>query len=195
MPICLALETARLRLRSWRPADAAELHAILAANHARLSPWIPARVADPASPSALAERLARFAVDFAADQEWRYAMVGRADGRIVGELSVFPRSEGGRVPLARADRAELGYWLQLEATGQGYVTEAVRALLALLAAEPQFRHVEIHCDARNAASAAVPRRLGFVLRPCGVSGDAPRPDRTLQVWEWHRPSAGVGDQR
>jgi RimJ/RimL family protein N-acetyltransferase len=35
------------------------------------------------------------------------------------------------VPLAEADRAELGYWLRADETGRGYVTEAVGVVLEL----------------------------------------------------------------
>jgi RimJ/RimL family protein N-acetyltransferase len=181
MPICPELTTPRLSLRPWRHADAAGLHAILQANHDRLEPWIPAGIADPATPALLAERLARFALDFAADQEWRYAIVIRAGGQLIGELSVFPRSATGRVPFPDADRVELGYWLRREATGLGYVTEAVRGMLAVVQGVPQFRHVEIHCDTRNAPSAAVPRRLGFTLAP---------DEAQIQVW---RLASSPGD--
>jgi ribosomal-protein-serine acetyltransferase len=59
-------------------------------------------------------------------------------------------------------RFEIGYWLRTSAQGQGFMTEAV-ALLCRLAFETLgANRVEIHCDARNLKSAALPRRLGFV---------------------------------
>ncbi len=167
-------------LRPWRSSDAAALHPILSANHARLGPWIPARIADPAPLPLLTARLAAFAADFAADREWRYAMCSRSDGELLGEFSLFPRAPGGRVPYADADRIEFGYWLRAEATGQGYVTEAARALLDVVWPIPQFRRVEIHCDERNVPSGAVPERLGFTLTPDGSNGGAG--EVRIQVW-------------
>lgn len=76
---------------------------------------------------------------------------------------MFPRSSGARVNVASADRVEIGYWLRSDATGQGYATEAVQSLLMAVERLPGVRSVEIHCDARNRASAAVPHRLGFEL--------------------------------
>jgi ribosomal-protein-serine acetyltransferase len=59
-------------------------------------------------------------------------------------------------------RFHIGYWLRLSAQGQGLMTEAV-SLLCRCAFETLGSHrVEIHCDANNERSAAIPRRLGFV---------------------------------
>ena len=62
-----------------------------------------------------------------------------------------------------ADRAEIGYWLRSDMTGQGLVSEAVRAVLDVASSLSKVSRVEIRCDARNLPSAAVPRRLGFAL--------------------------------
>jgi hypothetical protein len=48
-------------------------------------------------------------------------------------------------------------------TGQGLVSEATRAVLAVAAELPNVSRVEIRCNERNHPSAAVPRRLGFSL--------------------------------
>ena len=178
------LRTARLLLRPWRAEDAAALRPILEANYAHLGPWIPARVAEPAPIPVLEQRLAGFAADFAANREWRFALVARDDGRMLGEVDLFPCAASGRVALADADRAELGYWLRADATGRGFVTEAARAVLDAAATISRFSHVEIHCDARNASSVAVSRRLGFVLATTraergGASAD---PSGHSQVW-------------
>jgi RimJ/RimL family protein N-acetyltransferase len=190
MPVPIELRTERLLLRPWRPDDAAALLPVLTANHARLAPWIPARVADPAPLPALADRLAGFAADFLAAREWRYGLFTPDERRPLGEVGLYPRSAAGRVPYAEADRVEIGYWLREDATGQGLATEAARAALAVAATLPALAHVEIRCDARNAASAAVPRRLGFVLAASVPQpGVAPAdPPGELQVWTY-QPAA------
>lgn len=157
------IRTARLLLRSWQPDDAGELLPILESNWKHLSPWIPARVATPAPEPVLAERLATYAANFVSDKEWRYAIVGTERGGLFGEVALFPRSDAGRVSLADADRAELGYWLREDENGHGFATEAAAALLAAALRVPRFAHVEIRCDSRNLRSAAVPGRLGFSL--------------------------------
>lgn len=171
-------------MRGWRTGDAERLLPVLEANRDHLGPWIPARVAEPVSLPALRERLAGFAADFSAEREWRYGLFTPDGERVLGEMSLFPRDASGRVPYAVAGNVELGYWLRADATGQGFVTEATRLALTIAEALPRFAFAEIRCDARNDRSAAVPRRLGFVLaatppHPGTADGGAPAEQ---QVW-------------
>jgi RimJ/RimL family protein N-acetyltransferase len=183
MPVPLELRTARLVLRPWRAEDAAALRPILETNNAHLGPWIPVRVSTPAPVPELEKRLAGFAADFAASREWRYGIF-TPEGEILGEAGLYPRTEATRVAYHDADRVELGYWLREDMTGRGLVTEAARALLTIAEGLPRVSCVEIRCDERNAPSAAVPRRLGFVLADTitdvGIlSGE---PAVQLQIW-------------
>jgi len=178
------LRTPRLLLRPWRADDAAALLPVLEANHARNSPWIPARVANPAPIPELSRRLAEFAVAFDADREWRYGMFAVDGGAVLGEISLFPRNAAGRSSYADADRSEIGYWLRADAGGKGLVTEGVKAVMDAVAGLPSLSVIEIRCDARNRPSAAIPQRLGFVLAAevpddPGVSKAEPA---VLQVW-------------
>lgn len=163
MTVPVELRTDRLILRPWRVEDASSLHPILRANTAHLGPWIPARVAEPVPVPELAARLAGFAAEFLADREWRYSLLEIDGGALLGEVGLYPRAASGRVRYADADCVEIGYWLRSDATGRGLATEAARAMFAVATGLPGLTHVEIRCDARNTPSAAVPRRLGFVL--------------------------------
>ncbi len=190
--IPIALFTPRLLLRPWQAEDAIPLLPILEANRSHLGPWIPARVAEPAPIPVLAQRLAGFAADFGMDREWRFAML-TADGcRVLGEVALFPRAAAGRVPLVDADRVEVGYWLRSDETGQGFVTEAARAVLDVAATIPRFGHVEIRCDARNAPSAAIPRRLHFVLATTGLPSFAESTGKSHPIQIWTRVRSDHG---
>jgi RimJ/RimL family protein N-acetyltransferase len=169
-----------LTLRPWRADDAEALHPILETNWDHLGPWIPARVATPASIPILVERLNGFARELSGEREWRYAMFTRADSKLLGELSLFPRSATARVPFRDSDRVELGYWLRLDENGNGFVTEAARAALDVVASIERFTCVEIRCDAHNEKSSAIPKRLGFSLAKTIV--DPAEPEVQLQVW-------------
>ena len=57
---------------------------------------------------------------------------------------------------------EIGYWIRTRFEGRGFVTEAAALLAAFAFDTLQAQRVRIRCDAANARSAAVPRRLGFV---------------------------------
>lgn len=181
-PVILPPEvrTARLLLRPWQADDAEALLPVLEANREHLGPWIPRRVSDPAPVPVLSQRLTGFGDDFAANREWRFGMFSPDQRRVMGEVGLFPRAASGRVPFADADRVELGYWLRADETGNGFVIEAARAVLAEAATVARFSHVEIRCDARNAPSVAVARRLGFLLAE--TLHEEAEPDVELQVW-------------
>lgn len=174
------LTTSRLRLRAWKPGDAPLLLPVLEANTEHLRGWIPEHVWKPAPLPELAVRLAGFADDFAAARSWRFGMFSPDEQRVLGEVGVFPRSAAGRVPVAEADRLEIGYWLRADDTGRGYVTEAVRAVLSF-AADLRMPHVEIRCDPLNVRSAAVPRRLGFRLAAGDATGSVASDDG-MMLW-------------
>jgi RimJ/RimL family protein N-acetyltransferase len=173
------LRTARLVLRRWCEGDAAALEPVLAANFGHLGPWIPKRVAEPASLAVLAERLREFSSAFDAAREWRFGLFAADDDRVLGEVSLFPRDASGRVPFGAAAEIEIGYWLRADETGHGYATEATRATIELASCLPGISHLTIRCDERNAPSAAVPRRLGFRLASTVVE-----PDSRLQIWRY-----------
>jgi RimJ/RimL family protein N-acetyltransferase len=141
-------------------------------------------VSEPAPIDVLEQRLAGFRADFDADRSWRFGMFWLDGGETLGELGLFPRAATGRVAFADADRAEIGYWLRADFTGRGIVAEAASAVLAIAAATPKFSQAEIRCDARNAASVAVARRLGFNLT-AELGEPSASPDSvpvSLQVW-------------
>ncbi len=76
------------------------------------------------------------------------------DGHLVGEVSLIWRS----VPDLQG---ELGYILHPAAWGNGYATEAAAALLDFGFGDAGLHRIYARCDARNAASAGVMRRLGM----------------------------------
>ncbi|HEX9166298.1 MAG TPA: GNAT family N-acetyltransferase [Gemmatimonadales bacterium] len=177
MTVPTVIRTERLLLRPFLAEDAPALLPVLEANQAHLSPWIPEHVWRPVPLPDLASRLEGNAVAFAADQEWRYAILSPDGTTMIGEVDLFPRAASGRVPYPEADRAEIGYWLRADMAGRGLATEAAQAMLDVARSLPRITQVVIRCDERNAPSGAVPRRLGFAMTDTEVDG----PD-LLQVW-------------
>ena len=180
------VRTNRLLMRPWRAEDAPSLLPVLEANQPHLAPWIPRRVSEPVAEPQLASRLAGFGADFAAAREWRYGLFTPTENEVIGEVGLYPRNAERRVPHGEADRVEIGYWLRSDQTGRGLATEAAQAVLSIARTLPRISQVEIRCDARNAPSAAVPLRLGFVLaetveeRP----GTPDAPPIAVQVWTY-----------
>ncbi|MFG2402512.1 GNAT family N-acetyltransferase [Streptomyces lydicus] len=77
-------------------------------------------------------------------------------------------------------RADIGYTLALALAlhGQGYATEAVRAVLGHLFRRGIHR-VSAECDARNTCSARLLARVGFDLE-----GRRPEFTRNMNTGEW-----------
>lgn len=172
----------RVVLRRVRVTDAGAVAVAVGASLDHLRPWLPWATPDAAVRH---NQLARAAE---ADQMWEsgasylYAVVTAAHGTLVGQIGLYRRL-GGSV--------ELGYWIAAGQAGRGFGTAAARALTPVALALPGVRRAEIHCDQANAASAAIPRKLGYRLdrvelcRP-GAPGESGR----LMVWL--RDAAGIG---
>lgn len=73
----------------------------------------------------------------------------------------------GTASLHRIDwsvsKCEIGYWVNTQFSGSGYITETVRALTNLGFQLFKFRRIEIRCEASNTKSRAIPEKLGFEL--------------------------------
>lgn len=169
--------TPRLVLRRWHKSDAAALKSALDANLAHLQAWLPWAMAEPSPRSVLEERLDLFARQFDAGEQWLFGIWSRPGGELLGGIGLHPR--------IGEDALEMGYWLQRHATGRGFITEAAAALTRLALQQSGIERVQIRCDPENAASAAVPRRLGYrflrtipnaTIKPSGAARDS-------MVWE------------
>ena len=159
------LHTARLRLRPFTSADADALFA-LHSNAYVLRYW-------DAPPWGDRERAERFiaACQQMADQGSgaRPAIERASDGAFIGWCGLTRWN-----PVYRS--ASLGYCLADGAWGQGYATEAARAWLEWAFDALHLNRVQAATDTRNAASARVLEKLGFVregtLREdCVVNGE------------------------
>ncbi|GGF91741.1 hypothetical protein GCM10007304_02110 [Rhodococcoides trifolii] len=140
-------------LRRETTDDAAAVAALIERNLDRLSEFMPWAVAGVADATAQHDRIVASAIAWDCGTEYDYVVV--VDDQIVGKCGLPRRIEPGGL--------ELGYWLDAEAEGHGYITEAARALTAAALDLEGIDRVEIHCDAGNVRSAAVPRRLGYEL--------------------------------
>ena len=150
-PPCLQLTTARLVLPALSPAGAADLLAGIAA---------PDRIwaADyPGLDDAVAATAYLWALEHVGDfpPYGPFQLVRRADGVVIGGAGFHGPPVGGEV--------EIAYAVVPSARGNGYASEAVRALVDLAAASGA-RSVSAVVAADNDASERVARAVGFVVR-------------------------------
>jgi RimJ/RimL family protein N-acetyltransferase len=147
------IETERLVIRCWEPADAPLLKAAIDANLEHLRPWMPWAHQEPTSLQVKIELLREFRGEFDLGQDFVYAIFDATERQVWGGTGLHTRvGEGAR---------EIGYWIHQEQVRQGLATEASAALVRVAFEVDRVHRVEIHCDPQNTASAAVPRKLGF----------------------------------
>jgi len=174
------LRAGPVTLRRSRVAHLAAVMEAVAQSHAELSRWMP--WADP-MPSADEEAAALRLMEerFDADLDWAYLLFEPGD-ELVGGAGLRRRS---------TDTAEIGYWVRSDRTRRGYATAAAGALTAAaFACLPTIERVEIRMDQANAASAAVPPKLGYTLvgeeqREVVTSGHTGR----FWIWSVSRPTS------
>src|SRR4051794_31266529 len=146
------VETQRLVVRRWEPVDAPALGVAIAESVEHLRPWMPWAAGEPVL---LADRMRWIEHG---NRQWEAGgdvVLGilLTDGTVIGGTGLHRR--------AGPDTLEIGYWLHVDHTGRGYVTEAAAALTDAAFDVPGIEHVEIHHDAANLASGRVPERLGY----------------------------------
>lgn len=146
----LPLLTPRLRLRPVQARDAADLFAIFSdpqtMRYWSSAPW-----------TALDQAHAMIAGDTAAlasGEALRLGLERLDDGRVIGVCALFNLSGQNR-------RAEIGYALARDVWGQGWMDEALRALVAQAFGPWGLHRLEADIDPRNTASARSLQRLGF----------------------------------
>ena len=183
------LHTARLRLRPFNDTDANALFALHSSAYV-LRYWD----APPWSERVRAEKFITTCRQMAEEGTGaRLAVASVSDEAFIGWCSLTRWNPNYR-------SASMGYCLDDAAWGHGYATEAARALLQWAFDTLDLNRVQAETDTRNAASARVLEKLGFVregtLREdCVVNGEV------SDSWvyglirrEW-RPSSAPGTSR
>ncbi len=167
------LETERLCLRAPRGEDAAAIARLandsrIAVNTARL-PY-PYRIEDAEEFIAAANRKqaeASFAITL--------------ERTLIGVCGVDPREDG----------PEIGYWLGVDYWGQGYATEAARALIDHAFSELGYEALQAGTRVSNPASRRVLEKCGFqwvgvrLLRIRATNSAAPTDRFRLDRRLWH----------
>jgi RimJ/RimL family protein N-acetyltransferase len=153
-PVPYRIETDRLVIRCYEPADAEPLRISTAANKEHLATFMPWAHLEPQTIEDKATLIRRFRGNFDLGNEFVYGIFDPDSGRIVGGSGLHPRGEPGTL--------EIGYWIDKDHVGRGFATEAAAALVRAAFELFAIGRVDLRCDPRNAASARVAEKLGFV---------------------------------
>ena len=143
------IELGEVTLRRHREDDLDAVYLAVTESLDHLTPWL-AWAEGYTRPSA-AEFLAQSARDWESGAAYGYAIV--AGGTLAGSIGLMARIGPGGL--------EIGYWVHHAFTRRGLATAATAALTEQAFRLPGVRRVEIMHDELNAASGAIPRKLGF----------------------------------
>lgn len=164
------LETERLLLRMPKPGDGAAVNAAIRASINELQPWMPFAQTVPTEEETELNIVEAY-LNFLKKTVLRYLIFNKETGMFIG-------STGFHDIEWEIPKLEIGYWVDTRYRGQGYVSEAVRALTQLALNEFHCRRVEIQCEAENTASRKVAEKAGFqlegILRNDELSADGTR---------------------
>ena len=146
----LTLPTPRLTLRPLHPDDAPAVYAMhddpVTLRYWSTPPWADPKLAD--------ELISRDMQAMAEGDYLRLGLQRQSDGRLIGLCTLFAFYLPSR-------RCEIGYILAREHWGQGYMHEALDALLDYGFAVLNLNRVEADIDPRNEGSQRTLARLGF----------------------------------
>ncbi|MEU6391367.1 GNAT family N-acetyltransferase [Streptomyces sp. NPDC046939] len=152
------LTTARLRLRTFEPADIDEVCA--AVQDPGIQRWVP--VPSPYT-RADAEYFVRSVVadGWRTDTEYTFAVRTAEDGPVLGAVAIHH---------PRAGTWEIGFWAAKEHRGRGYTTEAVLALARWAFTDLGCTRLEWRAEVGNTGSRTVAEKAGFTMEGTLRSG-------------------------
>lgn len=161
-------ETKRLLLRSFTQCDTKEAHELFCDEEAmRLVGMYPPFTRLEETETRIHEWV---------NEKNRLAIVLKETGALIGYLVIEPDSEEGR-----EDTRELGFALIARYRGQGYMKEAVNAVLRELERD-NVVYVWACCFQENAASERLIRGMGFEFQQEGIFNS--RNDREYESLEF-----------
>jgi len=170
------IETQRLNLSALGPENVDQLHEVIPRNKAHLATALPWAQGEPLSYADRLDLLRERRANFDLSLDFVLGIFERSSNQYIGATGLHPRIG----PQA----LEIGYWIAAERQGNGFVSEAVTALVSVAFEAMGARRLEIRCSPQNSRSRAIPERLGFhldgVLREGGTSGTGELEDK--MVW-------------
>jgi len=146
----LTTASSRLVLRPFVPTDAPLVQELL--SDAQIAEGT-LRIPHPYPDGAAAAWIATLAPKWEEGRFAAWALADTESDAVCGAISL-------RVTHAHR-RAEVGYWVARAAWGQGYATDAVRAIIAYGFDVLELHRIEGHCYSENPASARVMQRAGM----------------------------------
>mgnify|MGYP006295916285 CR=1 FL=1 len=151
----MRIETERLTLRTPLHTDFRAWTGLRRESADFLTPWEPSWAADHLSRRAFSNRVHWAARSVAAGTAMPLFLVRRADDVLLGAITL------DNIRRGPAQAGTLGYWIGQPHARQGYMREAIEAVVHHAFHRLDLSRIEAACLPENAASRAVLERCGF----------------------------------
>jgi RimJ/RimL family protein N-acetyltransferase len=163
-----------------RASDAPDLALAIRASLDHLRAWLSWATEDAAQVTAQEQHCRESEAHWSEGTEYAYVLRQSESSPVIGGFDLWH---------VEPEVFELGYWVHVDHTGEGYATSCAMALSQVALGALAARRVEIRTDAGNLASVAIPRHLGYRLDR--VEAASPElPAHTGHVQVWILPSSG-----
>ena len=164
------IQGAGVYLRYPRMADYAEWARLRHDSRDFLVPWEPVWATDELSKGAFRRRLKRYHRDARHDQAYAFFVLRREDNVLVGGCTL------SNVRRGVAQCCTLGYWVGERYARQGYMFDAVRALVPFVFGTLGLHRIEAACVPSNEPSRKLLAKIGFreeglALRYLQINGE------------------------
>jgi len=156
MDVPSQLETERLLLRApLLRGDGQIVNKAIKDSFNELKPWMPFAQRIPAVEDTEAN-LREAHIKFLKRNSFRFLIFHKETNQFIGQASL----QGITWDLPKG---ELGYWINTESSGNGFMTEAIRELTRFALEPLHFKRIEIRVESTNLKSRSIPEKLGFTL--------------------------------
>jgi RimJ/RimL family protein N-acetyltransferase len=152
-PAAYRIETERLVIRCWDPADAPLLKEALDSSLEHLRPFMEWAHDEPQPVEKKAELLRSFRALYDTGESFVMGIFDRSEQQVLGGSGLHARVGPGGL--------EIGYWIRASATRQGIASETSAVLTRVGLEICEADRIEIRIEPRNEASMGIPRKLGF----------------------------------
>jgi [ribosomal protein S5]-alanine N-acetyltransferase len=149
------LETARLILRPPRLSDWAEWANVRAESRAFLAPWEPTWPRDALTRSAYRDRVVYYAQEWHRGSGYLFFLVRKEDCRLMGGISIAEIRRG----ISQTGTA--GYWIGAPYANQGFMSEALAAIIEFAFGPLALHRLEAACMPSNGPSRKLLSKCGF----------------------------------
>lgn len=153
--IPLELLTNRLLLRCYQDSDAADFLQLLLTNKNRLSPTFPGRIAMNRKIEGAAYFIRQMRADWQHKRVFEFGIWLLDTNQYIGNIAL--KNFEKRVP-----KAEIGYYLDGNAEGQGLATEALRAVITFGFDTLGMNKIFVKMPVQNYRSYRLAERCGFI---------------------------------